>query len=121
MSIISSLIANWRIVGIAFLCIALPIAGWVIKGKFERAAEADALATQLEASRAQIDAERKAHAESEAARIKISAELAVAEGQVHETVREVVRKVPVLVRDNRACDLSDELTSQLNKLRGYQE
>lgn len=81
---------------------------------------------RLEAVRAgqldvQLAAERAAHQQSEAARIKLSADLATAEGEIHETVREVVRRVPVLVHDNRACDLGDETVTQLNHIRGYEK
>lgn len=108
------LASNWRLVGIAALCIALPIGAWYVKGKFERAAEADQLETQLKT-------ERKAHADSEAARVKISAELAAAEGKVRVEVRETIKRIPVLVPDKRDCDLSDEVTTQLNRLRGYEK
>lgn len=79
---------------------------------------------RLEAARAgqldaQLTAERTAHQQSEAARIKFSADLAAAEGKTRVEIREVIRKVPQIIHDNRVCDLSDETVSQLNHVRGY--
>lgn len=91
---------------------AIALFGWKANGWRLEAIRAG----QLEA---QLNAERLALQQSEALRVKVSADLAAAEQNVRVEVREVERKVPQLIHDDRACDLSDETVSQLNKIRGY--
>lgn len=112
MSWLTLALANWRWIGAGFLSVALFAGGIWIKGKIERAAEADRLLTQL-------THEREAHANSEAARIKMAGDLAAAQGNIHTVIKEVIRRVPTLVRDDRVCDFSGELTGVLNRARGY--
>lgn len=76
-------------------------------------------AAKLKTVQLQLDTERDQHAQSEAARINLASKLATEQGKIHEVVRESIRRVPVLVRDNRACDLDDETVSELNRARGY--
>ena len=84
--------------------------GWTIESWREGTARAATLQTQL-------TAERKAHGESEAARLKLAADIAQASGIVHTQIKEVIKNVPRLVRDLRECDLSDELVGVLNRAR----
>ena len=101
-----------KLLGAGAVVLALNFVGWKVADWYQAS-------IKLAKVQAQLDAERKAHAQSEAARIKLSADLATEEGKTHETVREVIRIVPRLVRDDRACDLSDEVVTQLNHIRGY--
>lgn len=91
--------------GIAF-------AGWKVNGWRMDSARASQLETQL-------SAERTARLDSDKARLKLSLELAESETKVRTEIKETIKRVPVLIHDNRACDLSDETVSQLNRVRGY--
>ena len=84
--------------------------GWTLESWREGAARAATLQTQLAS-------ERIARSESEAARLKLAADLVQASGIVHTQIKEVIKNVPRLVRDLRECDLSDELVGVLNRAR----
>lgn len=102
-------------VRLSFWAVLLTGGGWIawhVQDWRHRAAEADALEARLKAV-------IEAHAESEAARIKMAGDLAAAQGKVHTVIKEVIRRVPTLVRDDRVCDFSGELTGVLNRARGY--
>lgn len=100
---------------LSFWAVLLVGGGWIawhVQDWRQRAAEADALEARLKAV-------IEAHAESEAARIKMAGDLAAAQGNIHTVIKEVIRRVPTLVRDDRVCDFSGELTGVLNRARGY--
>lgn len=86
--------------------------GWKVESWREGAARAVVL-------RAALDGERQARAQSEAARLKLAADLARGSAAVHTQIKEVIKHVPLLVHDLRECDLSDELVGVLNRARGY--
>ena len=101
-----------RLVFWAVLLVGGSWLGWNVESWREGAAQAVTL-------RAQLDGERAARAASEAARLKLAADLAGASAAVHTQIKESIKRVPVLVHDSRACDLSDELVGVLNRARGY--
>jgi len=109
---LSLALANWRWIGAGLLCVGLVAGGYYVKAKFVRAAEADALEQTLKA-------ERTAHTQSEAARIRSAGNLAAQSDKVRVVIKEVIRRVPQLVHDDRACDFNGELTGVLNRARGY--
>ena len=86
--------------------------GWTVESWREGAANARAL-------KAQLETERDQHAKSEASRIRLAGDLAKATGTIHIQIKEVIRRVPQLIRDDRACDFSGELIGVLNRTRGY--
>ena len=55
-------------------------------------------------------------ADDAAAAIDVSEELRGAEAERGETVREVIREVPVLIRDSRECDLPADVMRRLNEV-----
>lgn len=106
-------IANhWKLGLIAVAAIGLVLGGWKVNAWRARAIEADRLEVQL-------TAERKRTKKAEQDRILVSAQLAATEEETRIEVREVVKRVRVLVPDNRACDLDVDAVKALNKARGY--
>lgn len=111
---------NWLQISAALLVvISLGWSGWIIKGKFDRAADADQLQIELDAANSRLKASIEAVKKSDRARLRESAKLETALSQLDvktkETIRYVVKKIP----DNRACDLDAGTVGLLNDLRGY--
>lgn len=93
------------LIGVGGLC-------YFVKGRIDRAAEADDLERSLKT-------ERTLRATAEAANAKTSAELAKHDEQVRTVIKVVVRDVPRLIPDNRVCDISPEALKRINCARGY--
>lgn len=118
MAWLSAVIANWRWIGAALIAIALAWAGFWVKGKIDRAAEADRLERVLDETTAAFKESVEAVRKAEAARIRVSQELAEARAKRDVVVKEVVRVIRQAPSDPR-CDVSVEQLRLVNRARGY--
>lgn len=114
----SFLLANWKLFGAAIAVAALFWVGWIVKGKFERAADADRLESQVmdlnQRLREQVSETRAA----EERRVAVSKQLAEAEATSAAKTKEVIRVVRQTVRDDRSCDVPVGVLRALNETRG---
>lgn len=108
-----------QLIAVAVVVIGLGALGWLVKGKFDRAAEADRLEIEL----ADVNAKWKAQIEKTAAadsdRLAVSNELAKTRQQLEEESHEVTRNIVRTIRDERVCDIGIESLRLLNTARGY--
>lgn len=119
MSWLIALAGQWRLIGVGLLAVGLLWGGWVVKGKFDRAAEADGLEKLLDETNAAYKAQVEATFKAEQARIKLSGELAAARAKREIVTKEVIRVIRKSVPDNRSCDIPINVLHQLNTARGY--
>lgn len=120
MGFLASLFAggNWRWIAAAVLALGLAWAGWVVKGKFDRAAEADRLESVLADTEKALKAQIAATVKADQERLRVSEELAAASVAREAIVKEVVRAIRQMPSDPR-CSVSVEQLRLLNKARGY--
>lgn len=116
---IAALLGQWRWGLAGLIAVALLIAGWTVKAKFVRAAEADRLERLATEINAKLTAEREAHRKSEDARVLLSAQIADFEEGTRIEVREIIKRVPVLVNNGADCALGPDVVRLLNRARGY--
>lgn len=117
-----------KIIGSVVLVAAIGYGVWTIKGKFDRAAEADRLQTEvdmaqqeLEIANAALDTERDLRQKADEDRVKISGELDAARRDRDKAIKRAVQAIKATVPDNRSCDIPVEVLQELNRARGYQE
>jgi hypothetical protein len=112
-------LAYWRPIAALIAVAAVAFGGWYIKGRFDRAAEADRLERVLDettrAYKAQVAATFKADQE----RLKVSKELAAASTAREAIVKEVVRAIRQMPSDPR-CSVPVDVVRRLNAARGYE-
>lgn len=116
---LAGILANSRLIGIGVLVIALGFAGYYIRGKFARAAEADRLETINETMVEQAADQQKKLAAADADRVKLAADLAAARAAGAEAAEVVTKTVRVFVKDQRACDIPPEVLRALNVQMGH--
>ena len=98
--------AVWRVIGIVAGVMLIFWVGYSMGARHTKARIEGAI-TSAVIERAADDA---------AAAVDISSDLRASEIQRGENVREVIREVPVLIRDNRECDLPADVIKRLNEV-----
>ena len=107
-----SLLSQWRWAAVGLLVAAVGIFAWEANGWRERARENAAL---QEIIRMERERSRKA----EEARAVTEAALQDAVGSVEVQVKEVIKRVPQIVRVGGECGLGRDGVRLLNQARGY--
>jgi hypothetical protein len=110
-----------RIAAIAIVLAGIGALGWWIKGKFDRAAEADRLEVELADTEARLKASVGAVAAADRARLVVAAKLRDAAAE-RDALFEQARKHAVpKASDSSECDLDVESIRLFNAARGYVE
>jgi uncharacterized protein (DUF3084 family) len=111
---------NWfQIIAALVVVAGLGALGWVVKGKFDRAAEADRLEIELSQTNDRLKAQVEATRTAETARVAISVELAAERKKRESVTKEIVRYVRIQTPDDRRCDIPVDVLHKLNEARGY--
>ena len=108
----TALLANWRFGAYGLAVAGLLILGWTANGWRLKAQERDKLQAAYEA---QIERTKVA----EDARVRLSAQLSDMEGQTRLEIREIIKRVPVVVNNGPECALGVDAVRLLNRARGY--
>lgn len=115
-----AILKEWRLIGAVLLVIAAAWASWVVKDKFARAAEADRLESINTILTKQAEFNRHKLERAEQVRIDLSKSLETARASVRTETRTVIKKIPVHIKDDRACDIPVEVLKALNVARGHE-
>ena len=109
--------STWIIRGILVLCVAAGT--WWLQARISRSYEADELQKQLEMSRAMASVERAKNAEITAARQRLEVMLAQKEQLSQTSIKAAIKDALRHIPKSSDCDYDTDLTSVLNRARGY--
>lgn len=109
---IAALLSQWRAAIYGLAAAGLIIAGWTANGWRTEAREARML-------KSEAAAERAARRASDEARAIAEAQLLDMQESVQIEVREVVKRVPVVVNNSPDCALGLDALRLLNQARGH--
>lgn len=112
MSILTAILSQWRAGLYGLLAAGLLIAGWQANAWRTEAREADTL-------RKTIAATERARKAADEARALAEAQLMDMQESVRVEVREVIKRVPIVVNNSRECDLGLDALRLLNSARGH--
>lgn len=112
------LLANWRLFFFIGLAVGFAWTGALIKGKFDRAAEADRIEAERDMAMQNAELAALAYKKADHDRILMSAQIADYQEQLRADVGAAVKTVRVMIKDARACDLSIETVKTINAARG---
>ena len=115
------LLANWRLFFFIGLAVGFAWTGAVIKGKFARAADADRFETERDDAIKTANLAALAYRKADQDRVLMSAQIADYQEQLRADVGTVIRRVPVYIKDDRACDIPVEVLKDLNRAMGQPE
>ena len=120
MSLLASLAANWKLGLYALVAVGLAAGGFWVKSRLTRADEADRLESINTILQKQATWQRQKLERAEQTRIDLSAQLAAARANVRVKVETVIKRIPIHIKDNRACDIPVEVLRALNVARGHE-
>lgn len=111
---------NWlNVAAVVLVAAGLAWVGWIVKSKFDRAAEADRLELRLESVEQHLKDQIKAVAKADKARIEAVERLAVAEAAREVPFEKVRTHVVEKIVDRAECELDIPTLRLLNAARGY--
>ena len=117
----SFLLANWRLLFFIALAVGVAWVGAHIKGRFDRANDADRLETERDMAVQNAELAAIAYKKADADRVLMSAQIADYQEQLRVDVGVVIKKIPVYIKDDRQCDVPVEVLKDLNRAMGQPE
>jgi len=118
LSFLVALAGQWRAIAAGLALIAAVWLGFYVKGKFERAAQADLLEKRNVELNERWRAQVRATAAADRARLAVSEKLAAAEAALKTKTKGVVTYVTKTVTRDPACAIAVDVLSKLNETRG---
>ena len=118
MSFLVALAGQWRAIAAGLALVGAVWLGFYIKGKFERAAQADLLEKRNVELNERWRAQVRETAEADRDRLAVSEKLAAAETALKAKTKGVVTYVTRTVTRDPACAIAVDVLSKLNENRG---
>lgn len=103
----------WKIIGYV---VAVMLIFWIGYGVGARNVRDRIESARVEALTEALTQERERATREAALATELAAKLQKSEAERVNNVREVIREIPIMVPDNRACDLPADLLRRLNEV-----
>jgi len=110
---VSALLASWKPIALGLLVAAVICAGWNV-AKWKQRSDL------LDAAKAEIRHQIERTARSDADRLALEVKIAGREDAVKQGAKIIKETVVEYVKDNRDCDVSEPVASQLQRARAGQ-